>query len=233
MRTSGRAPHLAAAAAVVALAAAPAVAPGQGNNPNPPKDQAGLTLDVRPPTIVFGSDATLSGRLSGTSNDRDVVVRFEVDDTKPYGDAYRNTALETRTGPSGNFALDVKPAVTSQYRAVAQASPPITSVPRLVSVRPRIGLRVSDPTPARGERVRFSGTVTPAHDGATVLIQRRSATGRFVTVARPVLRDATDLLSAYSRRIRIRRDGVYRVVLRGHADHATGVSRTRRIDVGG
>ena len=231
MRTSRRAPHVATAAALVALAAAPAVAPGQANQK--PKDQAGLTLDVRPATIVFGSAATLTGKLSGTTPDRDVVVRFEIDDTKPYGDSYRNTGLETRTGGGGNFSIDVKPSVTSQYRAVAQASPPVTSGPRLVSVRPRISFRLSDPTPTRGERVRFSGTVAPAHDGLTALIQRRSATGRFITVARATLRDAGDLRSTYSRRIRIRRDGAYRIKVRGHGDHVNGFSRTRRIDVGG
>lgn len=233
MRTSGRAPHVATAAALVTLAAVPAVAPGQGNSPQKPKDQAALTLDARRATIVFGTTSTLTGRLTGTTPDRDVLVRLEVDDTKPYGDAYRNAGLETRTAPSGTFTVDVKPSVTSQYRAVAQASPPVTSAPRLVSVRPRVGLSLSDPTPTRGERVRFSGTVAPAHDGATALIQRRSATGRFVTVARTRLREATDLFSAYSRRVRIRRDGAYRVRVAGHADHAAGLSRTRRIDVGG
>ena len=64
-------------------------------------------------------------------------------------------------------------------------------------------------TPARGWGRR--GTVRPEHDGARALIQRRSSSGRFVTVARATLRDAGTDFSRYSRRVRIRRDGSYRV----------------------
>ena len=223
-----------ASAALVALAAAPAVAPAQGNKPpKPPKGTAAVTLDARPTTVVFGSATTLSGKLNGTASDQNVVVRIEADDTAPYGDSYRNTGLETRTANSGNYSVQVTPTVNTQYRAVAQASPPVTSPARLVVVRPRVGLTLSDSTPRRGARVRFSGSVAPAHDGATVLIQRRSATGRFITVARATLRDAGDAVSRYSRRIRIRRDGVYRARLARHADHAAGGSRARTVDAHG
>lgn len=193
-------------------------------------------LDARPNPLVFGMATELSGRLSG-GNVNGVVVRLEADETRPYGDAY--TPVSTATGPAtattnnaGRFAFTLKPALNTQYRAVAQASPPVTSAPKLVLVRTRVGLIVSDLTPRAGALVRFRGTVRPAHDGARALIQRRSGTGRFVTVARATLRDAGTELSRYSRRIRVRRDGVYRVKVAGDADHVNGYSRTRRLDVG-
>ena len=221
---------MAAIAATAAAAAVPAVAPGQGNRP--PRNAA-VTLDVRPTTIVFGEAATLRGRLSNTQPEAGVTIRAEADDTRPYGDSYRNSGVTTRTGPSGNFTVEVKPAVNTQYQVVAQASPPVTSGARLVVVRPRVGLIVSDSTPRRGRRVGFSGSVAPAHDGAVALIQRQTSAGRFATVARTTLRDAGETLSRYSRRVRVRRDGVYRVKVAGHDDHVNGFSRERRLDVHG
>ena len=230
MKTSRIAP----AVALLAFAATPAVAPGQGGKPpKPPKGAAGLTLDARPSTVVFGGTTTVDGRLSGTSNDVGVTVRLEADTTRPYGDSYRDTGLTTQTASAGRYSFSVKPALNTQYRATAQASPPVTSNARLVVVRMKVGMILSDSTPRRGQRVRFRGSVTPAHDGRAVLVQRRTSTGAFRTVARTTLRDAGDARSTYRRGVRIRTDGVYRVKVPGDDDHVNGFSRARRIDVGG
>jgi hypothetical protein len=227
MKTSRTAPVV----ALLALAATPALAPGQGGKPpKPPKGTAGITLDVRPATTIFGSPVIVEGRLTGTSNDVGVTVRLEADTTPPYGDRYEDTGMTTQTVAAGRYTFTVRPALNSQYRATAQASPPVTSGPRTVSVRPKVGLVLSDSTPRRGRRVRFRGSVTPAHDGSRVLVQRRTSTGAFRTVARTTLLDAGDDRSTYRRRVRIPSDGVYRVKLPAHADHANGFSRTRRID---
>jgi hypothetical protein len=58
-----------------------------------------------------------------------------------------------------------------------------------------------------------------------VSIQRRSSDGRFRTVSRTTLKDATSC-STYSRRVRIRRDGTYRVTT-DDAARARGYSRAR------
>jgi hypothetical protein len=194
-------------------------------------------LDAKPNPVVFGSATTLSGQLSGTSR-AGVTVRLEADDAAPFGDAYKQvttptgTPLTATSDQAGRFTFSVRPQRNTQYRAVAQASPPVTSAPRLVLVRPQVGLVLSDSTPRAGTLVRFRGTVRPAHDGRTALIQRRSSSGRFVTVARTTLRDAGTVYSRYSRRIRVNRDGVYRVKVAGDADHVNGFSRTRTINVG-
>lgn len=194
-------------------------------------------LDAKPIPVVFGSPTTLSGTLSGTARSG-VTVRLEADTTRPYGNAYKpvttpaGAPLTATSQQNGRFTFSVKPLVNTQYRAVAQASPPVTSAPRLVLVRTHVGFLVSDSTPAAGSLVRFRGTVRPAHDGRTALIQRRSPTGRFVTVARTTLRDAGTTFSSYSRRIRVNRSGVYRVKVAGDADHVNGFSRTRTLTVG-
>lgn len=194
-------------------------------------------LDAKPNPVVFGSPTTLSGQLNGGSQSG-TTVRLEADDTRPYGDAYKQVTtsagapLTATSQQNGRFTFSVKPQRTTQYRAVAQASPPVTSAPRLVLVRIHVGLILSDSTPRAGSLVRFRGTVRPAHDGRTALIQRRSSTGRFVTVARTTLRDAGTTSSRYSRRVRVNRDGVYRVKVAGDADHVNGFSRTLSVKVG-
>ncbi len=218
-----------ASIALLGLSAAPQ-ALGQGHSGNQNQNQAAptLSLDARPAPVVFSRPSTLSGRLSGAHHGG-VPIRLEQDATRPYGDAYRSTPSITRTAANGGYSFTVKPLVNTQYRVVALIAPPVLSPPRLVLVRTLVGLRLSATTVHRGARVRFSGSVFPAHDGRTALIQKRSASGRFVTVARTLLRDAGADHSRYSRRVRILRDGVYRVKVPGHDDHINGFSRLRTI----
>jgi hypothetical protein len=198
----------------------------------PPNGASAVTLDANPTIIVYSGATALSGRLSG--NDASgAVVRLEQDNTRPYGDSYQPTGVTTTTANNGKYSLTVKPLLNTQYRVVAKASPSVTSAPKLVSVRMLVGLKLSDSTPERGRLVRFSGSVSPAHDGLKALIQKRTSSGRFVTVARKTLADAGNLRSSYSRRLRIYRDGVYRVKVAGDGDHVNGFSRVRTVNVHG
>ncbi len=202
--------------------------------PKPPKPPnpgaAALSIAAKPNPLVFGTATTLSGRLTGPGNAA-VVIRFEEDTTRPYGDSYKPTALTTTANAAGNYSLAIKPLLNTQYQAIASTSPPTRSAPRLVLVRTLVGLTVSDRTPRRGSLVRFAGSVFPAHDGQRALIQKRTSTGRFVTLARPLLRDAGTGHSRYSRRLRVFRDGAYRVKVRGDGDHVNGFSRTYTLRV--
>jgi hypothetical protein len=98
-----------------------------------------------------------------------------------------------------------------------------------VLVRIRLGLRVSDRTPDRGERVRFFGRACPQHVRSLVRVQRRVSV-RWATVARTRTLSATRC-SSYSRCVRVFRDGLYRTVVAGDDDHARGISRTHFLDV--
>ena len=216
----------------LALALVPAAAAQSPKKPpKPPTGATGITIAAKPTVVVFTGATTLSGKLAGAK--AGVVVRLEQDNTRPYGDAYTATGNQAAAGNNGMYSFSVKPLLNTQYRVVAQASPPVTSAATLVRVRMRVGLSVSDLTPRRGSLVRFSGSVSPAHDGRTVSIQRRSPSGRFMTVARTTLRDAGEAKSTYSRRVRVSRDGVYRVKVAGDADHINGISRLRTVAVRG
>jgi plastocyanin len=92
-----------------------------------------------------------------------------------------------------------------------------------------VTLRISDSTPARGQRVRFFGSVRPERDGRLVQLQRRRRGGSFRTVERIRLRDAGAGRSRYSKRLRVRSSAVFRARVPADADHEAGTSRTRRV----
>ena len=200
--------------------------------PAKPVPASAITIEAKPAIVVYSGATSLSGRLGGGKADG-VTVRLEQDTTRPYGDSFTASGNTVVTANNGRYAFAVKPLVNTQYRVVAQASPPVTSAATLVRVRIRVGLTLSDTTPRRGSLVTFSGSASPAHDGRTAYIQRRSSTGRFVTVGRTTLRDVGDAKSTYSGRVRVSRDGVYRVKILGDLDHVNGFSRMRSLAVHG
>jgi hypothetical protein len=221
---------LIAAAGAAALAVATVSVADAQKPPKPGKGTQAVSLDAKPTTVIFGSASALSGTVTGPQTNG-VTVKLDSDDTRPYGDSYRTTGRTAVTAANGKYSFVVKPGVNTQYRVSAQSSPTVTSPARLVLVRIKVGLKVSDSTPRSGSRVLFSGTAFPAHDGRTALIQKRSPTGRWVTVTSTTLKDAGTTYSRYSRRIRVSRDGTYRVKVSGDADHVNGYSRSRAIDV--
>lgn len=217
-------------AGVLAVALVPTAALA-AKPPKPPKGAAAVSITAAPDPVVFTKPVTISGKLTGVSPASGVAVKLEQDQTRPFGDAYQPVGTTATTTANGGFAFALKPSRTTQYRVVAQASPPVTSAPRLVEVRPLVGIRASTLHPRSGALVRFSGIVQPRRSGASALLQRRSSTGGFVTVARTTLRDATGG-SAYAVRARIRRAGAYRVKVPGALDLVNGFSRTLSLSVG-
>jgi len=208
----------------VALVPTAAIAAKPSKPSKPPGNAPALTLAAAPNPVVFTKPIVLSGGLGGTNARAGIAVRFEQDQTRPYGDSYKPTGLVATTTKNGSYSFPLKPVKNTQYRAVAQASPPVTSPPRLVTVRPLVGLRVSTRTPSAGRSVRFSGIVLPVRTG-TALVQRRGSTGSFVTVARAAL-TGSGPGSAYTVRARVRRSGEYRVKVPGNQEFVNGLSRT-------
>lgn len=213
---------------LVALLALPAGAvathkPGHGGGGNNPS----LTIAANPGLIVFGGSSTISGRLNGTGQDGGQPVELQAN-RFPYTAGFQ-TAGTARSATNGNYRFVVRPALRTRYRVRAKG---LTSAERLVQVRLRVSLSLSDSTPARAQVVTFSGRVRPEHDGRTVQIQRRTSTG-YVTVRSTTTTDVPGAThSRYTRSMRVHRDGVYRVVvLSGDQDHRPGISRRRLIDV--
>ena len=208
------------AVATVALAcAAPAIAakPPKNGQPNP-----NLTIKSSAGAVTFGRTVTISGTTKGITAGTTIEV-----DQNPY--PYAGFKPSGKTGivqPDGTYSVSgLLPLVHTQYRVTAKTSPPSESTAVFVRVRLRVSLKVSDYTPKRGQSVRFYGLVSPAHDGKPLLIQKRTSTG-YKTVARTTLLDNGTATSKWSKRLRIRRSGTYRVIAESlDQDHDNGTSR--------
>lgn len=193
--------------------------PAPGGPKPPPPAGTDLTIAAQPNPTVFRGATVISGRLKGPDNAGKTVILRE--DEFPFATEITDVATTT-TDANGDYSFTRRPFRNTAYRAVAgtKVSPAV-----FVEVRIRMGLRVSDATPRVGQLVRFSGRACPAHDGLEVRIQRKTAEGTFRTVRRTTLGAATRC-SVYTRRLRVYRDGTYRVTS-DDADHARGFSRSR------
>lgn len=217
----------------IAVIAAIAVIPTAAIAQKPPKgggqNNSNLTVKASANTVTFGQSVTFTGNAKNIAAGTAVEVW---ENPFPYSGAFKNTGRAGVVDPAGAYTVTgVKPQKHTQYKVIARTSPPVESGNQFVQVRLRVSLRVSDSTPRRGSRVRFYGTIGPEHDGRLVLIQRRTKTGSYVTVARTRAADnGTTTSSKYSRRVRVRSTGVYRVVAQAaDQDHLDGTSRTRSL----
>jgi hypothetical protein len=190
-----------------------------------------VTIRSRPNPVTYGSTTTISGQVTGSNN---AGAKVTLESTPyPYTAPFKPTGLTATTSTTGGYSFSVKPGVNTRYRVTVK-KPSLTSSTTAVRVRVRVSLGVSTLTPRSGQLVRFSGTVTPAHNGKLALIQRRTSTGSWRTVARATLVAALPVngvaTSKYSKRLRIFHTGTYRVSVNPRdGDHVTGTSRTRRL----
>ena len=198
------------------------VAGSAAQKPPKPPGQQGVTLKTSGAQITFSQTVTSTVSVKGAKAGVGVTLQRRPATSQTWSDVETKT-----TDQKGDAAFTTRPRVNTLYRAIARTTPEQTSAESLVAVAPLVGFRVSDSTPRAGQRVRFSGTVRPRHNGRRVYVQRKVGTGSFVTVRRTRLRAATATYSRYSLRVRVRRTATYRVRILGHADHAMGVSRER------
>jgi hypothetical protein len=181
----------------------------------------GLSIAARPNPLVWGGATTITGQLTGARQTAGIDVTLR-QNPYPYTGGFKALTTVT-TDAQGRYTFTRKPKLNTRYEVQAKARPNVTSQALQVRVRAKVTLRLSDSTPARGQRVRFSGSVYPAQDGRLVSLQRRTSTGRFVTVARTparhVLRGGR---SSFARTLTIVAGGVYRAYVGAHADHSAG-----------
>jgi hypothetical protein len=184
----------------------------------------GLTLNASRNPVKPGGLTILGGTLSGTGNaNRRVQLQFN---PFPYTQGFQNIADIHLTNEQGGFSfpiLDIR--TTTQYRVVLPQNPNVESPVVGVGVAPRVGANVKR---LGNRRVRFSGKIRPAQDGTQVAIQRLR-NGQWVTIGGTVARHARSSYSRYSKRMRIRRSGTYRVWVGATGAYVPGASRSLRI----
>jgi hypothetical protein len=208
------------------LVAAPLAARAGETNDTPPPAST-LSITATPNPVGSGATTRISGHLEAYLTIL-AVIKLE-ESPAPFTAGFHETAT-TMTDEAGNYAFNgVRPTAGTRYRA-RSVFPITASDSLLVRFSRRVALRLSDRTPATGQAVRFRGTVTPAFAGGVVQIQRRGRKGKFRVVARARLKGAVGF-STYSRRLRLRRSGVFRARVAGDPDHAPATSARRRARV--
>lgn len=188
-------------------------------------------------TLEYGDKAFLSGQMRHLPDpdariepypDRRVVL-----EEAPYPHTTWTAVAETTTDQEGYFSFTRQPGANTRYR-VRTFDPPLVSEEPIVRVRVRVGVRAERARVARGRRARLSGTVAPAHDGQTVLLQRKGSRGRFATIARTRLRTVSrGGVSRFVFSVRAPRTAEYRVRMPADGDHLPGMSRTVTVAVAG
>jgi hypothetical protein len=184
-----------------------------------------LTIAASKAQVTYSRAAAIAGQLKRSPAAAQQVTLEQ--DPFPFGGGF-DTVANTTTDASGNYSFNVTPTASTRYRVVAAAKPKLTSSETQVNVAILVTRRVSDKTPARGQRVRFRGTAAPNLSGRPVAIERRAADRSWKVVATTTL----NAQSKYAKRVKIRRSGLYRATVAGtDAGLLTGHSRRIRLRV--
>ena len=184
----------------------------------------GVTAPAR---LVFGQSGVISGTLVDyDTNEPMVGAEITLRTCNPaFATPCSFTTQAQLTTAGGAFSFTASPTANTNYfvRVPAVDGKPDQWVLRRVDVAPRVTIAASRSTLPSGGSVTLSGAVKPAHDGATVDIQRK-LDGIWTTISSAVLSDA----STYSLALTL--DGSsgtrtkLRVVLPAHGDHVQGTS---------
>jgi hypothetical protein len=179
-------------------------------------------------SVLPGQPFTVSGVLPGGAADAGRAVQLFEARAPFQGVAYAMVAGAT-AGPGGEFAFPVLPVLKAYWAVVAPESagrPREASQGYLVALRRKVSIRTSTRRPRTGALVRFSGFVSPPFDlgpTAVAVLQRRNRQGGFTDTRSVRLRSAGPV-SSYRLRLRMRRAGVYRVLVPSTPTYSQGAS---------
>ena len=165
----------------------------------------GVSLAATPNPIAAGKSTVLAGTLTGTGNaGRRIVLQSS---PWPYTAGFQNAANEQITNAQGGFSFPVLSVpFNTQYRVQMPERAGVFSPIVTAGVKPYVKTKVGKRRVRRGGRIRFSGTVIPAGTGAQIAFQKKRR-GNWVTVGGTIVRSG----GRYSKRLKIRRGGTFRV----------------------
>lgn len=173
-----------------------------------------LLISSTPRVIDFGSSTTIGGQLLGAGNaGRSVVLSGGPSPLGPF-----STIGTAPTDATGHYGFPpVAPGSSTYYRTQVGTKAPTFSAVIIVKVRARIGLGLSDTTPNRGQRVKFSGHICPVEPGVLVSLQKLTRHG-FRTFAHVHTHASTAApgcatRSGYDRVLRVYHSGTIRAVV--------------------
>jgi hypothetical protein len=170
----------------------------------------GVTFAATPNPLLPGQTTTLAGQLTGTGNGgKEVVLQSN---PFPYTQGFKQDGNTLVTAADGTFNFGLKGvAFNTQYRVALPSKPSVVSPIVVVSVAVRVSTKVGTHTVTRGHSLTFKGTVQPAADGTPIAIQKLNSKKHWVTIAGTAARHNSSKTSTYSKKVKIRSGGKYRV----------------------
>lgn len=187
-----------------------------------------LSLVANPNPVRFGKATVLAGALTGTGNEGKQIVLQQ--SPFPHTAGFTQVGNPLVANKQGVFAFTLlSVALNTQYRVLLPSKPSVVSPIVGVGVAPRVSTSVSSTRVRTGARVRFAGKVHPVRTGQRIVIQRkRGKTWSYVASTKA--RKGGKTFSRYAKRVRIRRGGSYRVLIRSSdGSYVPGTGRTVHI----
>ena len=133
-----------------------------------------ISLGVTAPILRFGDQLHVAGQISNTRPGQSVTIFAQ-----PYGQASFAQLAVVTTTQGGFFDLLARPEILTNFQAAWNNT---RSQPVSVQVRPRLSL-----LPGRRGWLRAKVTAATSFAGRSILLQRRSQFGQWVTVRKLVL----------------------------------------------
>jgi hypothetical protein len=192
-----------------------------------------LAIGATPDPVVFGAPVSVIGAVTGTgAGGRPVVLQQR---PFPYTAPFQNVGNPGLTLASGVFTFTlVSLPVTTQFQVVSVAAGKAVISPVLTE---NVGLAVSMRASSRRTRtgsysVRFSGTVSPAEDGARVSVQRLVGS-QWKLVAATNARHSSAGSSSYVKTVHRHHGGFFRVFVSPvEGGHVANFSQPQLIHLG-
>lgn len=176
-----------------------------------------LQLIGSPNPVVFGSPFYVEGTLSGTGGANHAIVLQA--NPFPYTGGFKTVGNPELTNSTGGFSFPYLGLTeNAQLRVVTVGLPVVVSpeVLEKVAVRATVHVRATD----RRGYVRLYGTVTPAEIGAQVGFQLLKPGHASINQGGTVVKAATTTYSSFSGVMRLRKAGLYRVLIKVTNDGA-------------
>jgi hypothetical protein len=186
----------------------------------------GVSLAATPNPISIGGQSTLAGVLSGTGNGgRRVQLQAN---PWPYAGFQGGLVNDQITTSTGAFSFTVFPVnVNTQYKVLMPAKPNVVSPIVVLGTVGRATLHAKVKRGDKRARIRFRGRIRPALDGAAVVLQKLRKDG-WASIAQTTAVHTSKGYSRYTKRIRQKRGGRYRIVV-VHGAHSPTISKSVRL----
>lgn len=181
------------------------------------------------PVKLLGEDE-IAGQITGTDHaNRHVILQTR---PWPYTQPFADVTNQQITDKDGNFKFPViDVAINTQYQVRVPGKPDLASPIVSVGVKPYITTHAPKSAKKRGKygRIHWHGNIKPLRDGAQVLVQK-VVHRKWVTIGSTTARHRSDTSSKYSRTLRQRHGGQYRIVVNSlDGAYVSNVGRTHTV----